>query len=208
MLDSTRTATPAGLAFFTSSGGTKVYAEYGPDGEYSGHWLGRYANEDTRYGLFERGERTEYVLLYADGRSRYNGEACASEDPRLLALIEQVEPVEVRPAASAPHPPSAPACLQAIAGCTSSFCPRRRSRTPWSSRCTPTPPTVAGGRVTHSNNALTAKHDRANCAARAVLPFCRSGGTGGTNAHAFIYRAAQQVLAKAASLHCHAQPTY
>jgi hypothetical protein len=42
----------------------------------------------------------------ADGRYKYNGVACAPDDPRVLALIAQVAPVEVRPAAPAPHPPA------------------------------------------------------------------------------------------------------
>ena len=45
--------------------------------------------------------------MSADGTCEYNGEACAPDDPRLLALIAQVAPVEVRPAARAPHPPPA-----------------------------------------------------------------------------------------------------
>ncbi len=95
-----------GLGVLTLSDGSKVYAEYGPDGQYDGRWLVRNADGDTSYSLFERGEQKEYATVYDDGRCRYNGLTCASDDARLLALIAQVAPVEVRSAARAPHPPS------------------------------------------------------------------------------------------------------
>ena len=47
--------------------------------------------------------------MYAGGDCWYNGEACAPDDPRLLALIAQVAPVEVRPAAPAPLTRQSPA---------------------------------------------------------------------------------------------------
>jgi hypothetical protein len=93
-----------GLGVATWSGGVKVYAEHGPDGQYDGRCLGRYADVDTGYRLHERGELKEGAVVFADGTCKYNGEACAPDDPRLLALIAQVGPVEVRPAARAPHP--------------------------------------------------------------------------------------------------------
>jgi hypothetical protein len=66
------------------------------------------AGGHTVYRLWERGERKEYASVSADGTyCTYNGEACAPDDPRLLALIAQVAPVEVRRAAPAPHPPLA-----------------------------------------------------------------------------------------------------
>ena len=95
-----------GLAVLTWSDGCKGYAEHGPDGKSDGRWLGRYADGDTEYWLFERGEEKDFADLSADGRWRYNYVACAPDDPRLLALIAQVAPVEVRPAAPAPRPPS------------------------------------------------------------------------------------------------------
>ncbi len=61
--------------------------------------MGRYDHGDTHYSLFERGEAKEYGYVYAGGYCTYKGEACAPDDPRLLALIAQVAPVEVRPAA-------------------------------------------------------------------------------------------------------------
>jgi hypothetical protein len=96
-----------GLGVLTWSNGNKDYAEHGPDGKYDGRYLGCYADGDTAYYLYERGKSKERARVWADGRCEYNGEACAPDDPRLLALIAQVAPVEVRPAARAPHPPSA-----------------------------------------------------------------------------------------------------
>ncbi len=91
-----------GLGVLTWSDGTKVYAEHGPDGKYDGRNLYRNADGDTRYRLCERGEGKDEAYVSADGSCKYNGEACAPDDPRLLALIAQVAPVEVRPAARAP----------------------------------------------------------------------------------------------------------
>jgi hypothetical protein len=97
-----------GLGVATYSNGTKVYAEHGPDGQFDGRWyLLRYADGDTGYGLFERGKQKDSAFVSANGHCMYNGVACAPDNPRLLALIAQVAPVEVRPAARAPHPPLA-----------------------------------------------------------------------------------------------------
>jgi hypothetical protein len=96
-----------GLGVTTYSDGSKVYAEHGPDGKYDGRYLERRAGGNTWYYLYERGEEKERARVSAGGRCTYNGEACAPDDPRFLALIAQVAPVEVRPAAPAPHPPSA-----------------------------------------------------------------------------------------------------
>ena len=95
-----------GLGVVTYSDGYKAYAEHGPDGYYDGRGLVRSPNGDADYDLFERGEKKEIAVVYADGRCLYNGEACAPDDPRVLALIAQVAPVEVRPARS-PSPPPA-----------------------------------------------------------------------------------------------------
>jgi hypothetical protein len=89
-----------GLGVLTGSGGNKVYAEHGPDGQYDRRRLGRYTDGNTGYFLYERGKPKDSAGVYADGRCEYNGEACAPDDPRLLALIAQVAPVEVRPAAT------------------------------------------------------------------------------------------------------------
>jgi hypothetical protein len=108
-----------------SDDGSKVYAEYGPDGQLNGRWLVRRADGDTYYRLFERGEEKEYAVVFADGTCTYNYEACAPDDPRVLALIAQVAPVEVRPAAPAPHPLLGPplAPKQSADGSAGSFCP-------------------------------------------------------------------------------------
>ena len=98
-----------GLGVLTrSDDGTKVYAEHGPDGQCDGRWLGRSADGDTSYGLCERGEDKDFAWVDADGHCEYNYVACAPDDPRVLALIAQVAPVEVRPAAPAPtrHSPA------------------------------------------------------------------------------------------------------
>ena len=72
------------------------------------------ASGRTYYYLYERGESKEYARVSANGRCYYNRVACAPDDPRLLALIVQVAPVEVRPAAPAPTRHSPPTRPQAI----------------------------------------------------------------------------------------------
>jgi hypothetical protein len=95
-----------GLGTLTSSGGSKEYAEYGPDGQYDGRYFYRYAAGHTVYELYERGESKGYARVDADGRCTYNYVGCAPDDPRLLALIAQVAPVEVRSAAPDRRPQS------------------------------------------------------------------------------------------------------
>jgi hypothetical protein len=126
-----------GLGVETWGDGAKVYAEHGPDGQYDGRNLRRFDIGITNYFLFERGEVKGRAVVSASG-CRYNDEECAPDDPRLLALIAQVAPVMVRPAAPAPapRPPSPPTRSQAIVRCAGSFCPRRRWRPPWPPRCT------------------------------------------------------------------------
>ena len=118
----------------TNSNGDKEYAEHGPDGKNDGWYLARYADGDTSYGLYERGERKDFATVFANGRCYHNGVACAPDDPRLLALIAQVAPVEVRPPAPAPTRDNAPPRPQAIVRCVGSFCTRRRWRPPWPPR--------------------------------------------------------------------------
>jgi hypothetical protein len=152
-----------GLGVATYSSGTKEYAEHGPDGQFDGRWLRRWADGDTEYYLCERGKRKAFAYVYADGRCQYNGEACAPDDPRLLALIAQVAPVEVRPAARAPHPPPATRRplppKQSSDGSAGSVCPRRRWRPPWPPRCTPILHAVAGVRATQPNSSRTATRE-------------------------------------------------
>jgi hypothetical protein len=104
-----------GLGVLTYPLGDKEYAEHGPDGKYDGRRLYRYAHGDPFYWLYERGKAKDWASVLANSRrSRctYTGVPCAPDDPRLLALIAQVAPVEVRPASQAFQPPLAP---QAIA---------------------------------------------------------------------------------------------
>ena len=89
-----------GLGVLTWSYVRKDYAEYGLDGQYDGRNFCRSADGFTVYRLWERGIEKDGADVSADGRScRYNGVVCASDDPRLLALIALVSPVEVRRAA-------------------------------------------------------------------------------------------------------------
>jgi hypothetical protein len=84
------------------------YAEYGPAGKFDGRILDRYAAGDTGDHLHERGKVKLDACVFADSRCMYKRVVCAPDDPRLLALIAHVAPVEVRPAARAPHPPLRP----------------------------------------------------------------------------------------------------
>jgi hypothetical protein len=98
-----------GLGVLTWPNGSKDYAEYGPDGKYNGRCLVRTARGTIGYRLYERGKEKDFANVFSNGRCTYNGEVCAPDDPRLLALIAQVASVEVRPAAPAPpatRPPS------------------------------------------------------------------------------------------------------
>jgi hypothetical protein len=94
---------PYGLGVLTWPDGSKYYAEYGPDGQYDGRCLVRYDDGRNVYSLYERGRQTDRAVVSAkssNGRRRrrlYNGVVCERNDPRLLALIAQVAPVEVRP---------------------------------------------------------------------------------------------------------------
>ena len=169
-----------GLGVLTWSNGSKVYAEHGPDGQCDGRCLVRGGDGDTDYWLIERGETKEYADVSADGRCKYDGEACAPDDPRLLALIAHVAPVEVRPDGPARHPPLARhsplAPKQSSDGLADSFCPRRRWRPPWPPRCTPIPHAVAGGRATQPQQ-------QPHCKARPHRLFCGTGLTGSTLLH-------------------------
>jgi hypothetical protein len=160
-----------GLGVATLSNGFKEYAEHGPDGQFDGRNLDRYADGDTWYCLCERGEEKEHAVVYADGRYTYDWNACGPDDPRLLALIALVAPVEVRPAARAPQPPLASplAPKQSSDGSAGSFCPRRRWRPPLPPRRTPIPHAVAGGCATHPNSSRTAKHVHRVTRTRAFL---------------------------------------
>jgi hypothetical protein len=103
-----------GLSVATRYTGDKEYAEHGPDGKYDGRYLYRFPGGHTSHDLYERGERKVSAFVYPDGLCKYNDEDCAPDDPRLLALIAQVAPVEVRHAAPALHRPSPPTRPSAI----------------------------------------------------------------------------------------------
>jgi hypothetical protein len=155
------------------------YADYGPDGQWDGRWLRRFTDGRTWYRLYERGGKLQKdtAYVFADGTCEYNGEDCAPDDPRLLALIALVAPVEVRPAAPATHPPSArhsPPSNRPMDR-PARFAPRRRSRRPWPRRCIPTPHTVAGRCATQPN------HQSQSTTTQKCMhgPIRRSGHTGG-----------------------------
>jgi hypothetical protein len=192
-----------GLGVLTWSSGSKDYAEYGPDGQYDGRHLLRYAHGHIDYRLYERGEAKESAAVLASGDCMYNGERCAKNDPRFLALIAQVAPVEVRPAAPAAHPPIASplAPKQSSDGSAGSFCPCRRWRPPLPQRCIPMPHAVAGGCAIQPNSSRTAPHDHAATRARTAS---RSGLTGGTRLHPNNRRMVHtNGLVSAAPLPCH-----
>ena len=138
-----------GLGVVTLFDGSKVYAEYGPDGKYDGRYFIRHADGGTGYSLFERGEYKDFATVSADGICEYNGVACAPDDPRVLALIAQVAPVEVRPAAPASRHSDPKQSSDAR------FAPRRRLRRPWPPRCT------ADCRAAQANNSRSATRDHA-----------------------------------------------
>ena len=146
-----------GLGVATHSDGDKEYADYDPDGKCGGRYLRRWADGLTVYNLYKRGKIEDEAAVSADGQfCTYNSEECARDDPRLLALMAQVAPVEVSPAAPAHHLPPE----QSSDGSAGSFCPRRRLRPPWPPRCSPTPYAVTGEHGTQPNISRTVPRDR------------------------------------------------
>jgi hypothetical protein len=150
-----------GLGVLTWSGMYKEYAEHGPDGKYDGRFLGRHADGDAWYYLVERGNPKAEAFVLADGRRMYNGVDCAPDDPHFLALIAQVTPVEVRPAAPALHPPSpAPASNRPMdqpARFAAAGAREDRGHRGAPPRRTP----FAGGRAAQANDSRIAQHDHA-----------------------------------------------
>jgi hypothetical protein len=100
-----------GLGVLKWPAGDKTYAEHGPDGQCDGRHLDRNADGSTNYRIIERGKQKDHAIVYADGSCTYNRVACAPDDPRLLALIAQIAPVEVRPAAPGPPPATRPQAI-------------------------------------------------------------------------------------------------
>jgi hypothetical protein len=165
-----------GLGVLTLSDGYKVYAEHGPDGQFDGRCLARYAFGHTNYRLYERGEEKGYGYVYANGRCTYNHMPCAPDDPRLLALIAQVAPVEVCPAARAPRPPlvrQSPPSHRPMDR-PARFGRRRRSPQPLPPRCTPTPHAVASVRATQPDSSKARPRSGA-CAGRVDVGGARVG---------------------------------
>jgi hypothetical protein len=152
-----------GLGVLTWSHGHKGYAEHGPDGKFDGRYLDRDAEGTTYYFLFERGKSKDVAAVHADGRCEYNREACAPDDPRLLALVALVAPVEVRPTARAPHSPLAahsPPSNRPMDR-PARFAPAGAGGRRGHRGATPTLHAVAGGCAAQPNSSHTAKHDNA-----------------------------------------------
>lgn len=90
-----------GLGVTVGTGST-IYAQHGPDGKFDGWYLDKSASGMfTGYIVFERGVRKQQAWVWADGECDYNDEECAPYDPRLLALIAHVGPVEALASAAA-----------------------------------------------------------------------------------------------------------
>jgi hypothetical protein len=153
-----------GLGVVMRSDGRKEYAEHGPDGQYDGRYFGRYADGHIVYNRFERGKQKANANLFADGSYGYNFEDCAPDDPRLLALIAQVAPVEVRRAAPASPPTAIAPPVAPLARKQSSDVPARfatgaredhglRGASPRHTR-------FAGGRAAQPNGSRDAQSDR------------------------------------------------
>jgi hypothetical protein len=168
-----------GLGVATYSSGTKEYAEHGPDGQFDGRYLRRWADGYTHYRLYERGEPKEDAGVSAGGVCSYKGEVCAPDDPRLLALIAQVAPVEVRAAAPTPGPNSrahSPPSHRPMAR-PARFAPagaggRRGHRG--------TPPFRTPSLVVARHSPAAATHQSTSTQRRVHGSFCGSGLTGGT----------------------------
>jgi hypothetical protein len=163
-----------GLGVLTWSNGAKEYAEHGPDGWCDGPWLGRYARGYTFYRLLERGKEKDSARMLANGDCQYNGVYCAPDDPRVLALIAQVAPVEVRPAARAPHPPMTATRPQAIGRWIGRLVlPPQALATAVATEVHPH--AVAGGCAAQPNSSRTAKHVHAVTRTRAFLRYWSYG---------------------------------
>ena len=89
-----------GLGVLTGRDGTRSYSEHGCDGWCVRSLARNSVNGDTSYFLV-RGEETHRLVVYPDGFCMYNWDACAPDDPRLLALIAHVAPVEALASAAA-----------------------------------------------------------------------------------------------------------
>ncbi len=102
-----------GLGVLDIGNGHKIYAEYGPCGENDGRHLDR-DDRVAGYVLFERGRHKEegWVVHARFGECDYNHEECARDDPRLLALIARIAPVEALANAAAKEAKEAVAAIR------------------------------------------------------------------------------------------------
>jgi hypothetical protein len=112
-------------------GDSKVYADHGQDGNYTGRYVDRddrrYVDRNRKqfacYIMFDGGAAAaagpkEQAWVFPDGECNYNGEVCAQDDPRLLAVIAQVAPVEALANAAAVEALEAvEAVAQGVGGC-------------------------------------------------------------------------------------------
>ena len=119
-----------GLGVLTSHINTEYagheYAEHGPDGHFDGPHLALSAWGTRDFRVFRHGEEIEHGSVRPGGSGTgctYKYVACAPDDPRLLALIAQVAPVEVCPATAAPSPVLATLSRRCNRGFAGSFCP-------------------------------------------------------------------------------------
>jgi hypothetical protein len=100
---------------------TKIYAEYGPDGKCHGRYLDR-SYGSAGYYVFEHGEVKERGWTHSAGCvsqrrvvwCEYDGALCAADDPRLLALIAHVAPVEAPARAAANEAKQAVEAVKAL----------------------------------------------------------------------------------------------
>ena len=91
----------------------KIYAELDFDGKYHGRNMREYKPRRI-CALYDRGNMKDSVALLTNGKCVYNHEVCARDDPRLLAFLKLVAPVEVLPATAALYPSSPNPRLRAI----------------------------------------------------------------------------------------------
>jgi hypothetical protein len=80
-------------------------AELNVFGEYHGRHI-RDIKHRKIYALYNSGKMTDVVVLHTNGTCMYNEDVRARDDPRLLAFIALVAPVEVLLATAAAYPSS------------------------------------------------------------------------------------------------------
>jgi hypothetical protein len=93
------------VGVLTYTGGTTSFVECDADGKSHGRFLDCYAGGDTVYGRCEHGSIKEHALLCADGRCKYNREACRADYAPFVALRAMVVPIKARLQLVPPQPP-------------------------------------------------------------------------------------------------------